>query len=147
MKGPIWFLARTPRERALIAGAAVLALCLLLWFAGAAARKARETAASDWRSAHQTLDAAQRLKPKGAYGLLAERLQTRAQEAAVGLEVAETGGQVEVTVASAPVSAVFTFLARLDNEGLGPSTLAVVENADATLQMAATLPASEDASP
>ncbi|QBX38368.1 hypothetical protein E4M02_08320 [Brevundimonas sp. S30B] len=141
MRPQAWFLARTQRERVFIACAAAMALCLALWFASGAARQARAAAASDWRSAHQTLEAARRWKPSVAGAPLRTRLQAQADEAGVDLDIAESQGQVTVTVASASTSGLLTFLGRLDAEGLSPSTFTIVENADATLQMVAILPA------
>jgi len=142
-----WFSARTARERALIAGAAVLALCLGLWFASGAARQARHTAESEWLAAEKTLEAAQRLKHDGKRDQLRPHLEGRAEKIGVTLDIAESGGQIVLTVAAAPTTTLLPFLAELDSEGLGPTAVTIVENADATVQMSATMPITGNASP
>lgn len=135
-----WFSARTARERALIAGAAVLALCLGLWFASGAARQARHGAEAGWLAAEETLEAAQRLKARGGSGRIGQALRDEAEQSGIGVEIAESGDQIDLTVAAARTTALLPFLAQLDTDGLGPAAFTIVENADATLQMSATLP-------
>lgn len=142
-----WFSARTARERALIAGAAVLALCLGLWFASGAARQARHGAEGEWLAAQATLEAAQRLKARGGRGRIGQELRDEAEQAGLGVEIAESGNQIDLTVAAVPTTALLPFLAQLDTDGLGPAAFTVVENADATLQMSATFPAQANRSP
>jgi type II secretory pathway component PulM len=142
-----WFLARTPRERALIAGAAVLALCLALWFASGAARQVRHGAEAEWLAAEATLEAAQRLKARGASGRIGQELRDEAEQSGLGVEIAESGDQIDLTVAAARTTALLPFLAELDTGGLGPSAFTVVENADATLQMSSTFRAPANRSP
>ena len=147
MRAQAWFLARTPRERVLIVGATVLALCLALWFAGAATRQARHKAGSEWLAAEKTLEAAQQLRPQAGSDRLREDVRGAAEKVGVGLEIGESGSQIVLSVAAAPTTSLLPFLAKLDSEGVGPTAVSVVENADATVQMSATLPAPADASP
>lgn len=136
MTGPAWWRARSPRERVLIAAAAVLALGLALWLGAAQARRWRIEAEGEMRGARAELALARRVAarpvPTGAAPVI-----EAAEAAGLVLEAAPGRDGLEVSAASASSAQLFGWLAALEARGMGPSSLTVVENADATLQMQA----------
>ena len=146
-----WLAGRTPRERAMLIGLAVVVLGLVLfygvvqplygWREAAAERRAEATEATRLIAAAEariqpgaTSDPARLAEVAGP---LAE-----AQGLAVELSPGDDGG-LAFAAQQAPTAALFSWLAALeDQHGIEAVAISVTENADATLQAQGLLVAS-----
>jgi general secretion pathway protein M len=154
MTAPGWWDARSPREQALLAGAAALALGLVLWaalLAPAAAYAERERARA--AQATQALGDVRQLAGQAAGG--SRRAARAARSESVQLLVARRAGEAGLSLASleAPdggratlaIEAVrpvvlFAWLDALEaRDGVRVETLAIARNDDASLAVRATL--------
>lgn len=143
-----WWQGRSPRERVLLSVMGGLIGALAVWYGMVAPVLDWRSAAGERRAEAQMRlgrieAAATRLAPGADQDAAA--IQGAAQALATSKGVAAVftpaqGGGVDFAVASAPTAALFGWIARLRAENrIEPTSLAVTENADATLAAQGTL--------
>lgn len=142
-----WWQGRSPRERVMLGVMGALIGAVLVWYLVVSPALAWHAAAAQRRAEAEIRlarieTAAARLVPGAPAD--AATIQARAQAAAdaAGLAASFSAGErgVDFTVASAPTAVLFGWIAAIRAQhGLEPVSLAVTENADATLTAQGTL--------
>ncbi|HYC75150.1 type II secretion system protein GspM [Brevundimonas sp.] len=140
---------RTRREQRMLAAMTLLVAVVVLWLGVVRPVTGwRDEAARDRARAETDLAevraALNRLAPAAAGGARANDLQglepvVRQTAEAAGLQIItgmDASGRLGFSTANAPAAAVFGWLAALETtHGVRPSSLGVIENADASLQV------------
>jgi general secretion pathway protein M len=142
-----WWQGRSPRERVMLGVMGALLAAVIAWYLVIApALDWRADAAQRRTEAEVRLTrieaAASRLTPTGAGDAATVQTQAQAAADAAGLAASFSAGErgVDFTVASAPTAVLFGWIAAIKAQhGLEPVSLAVTENADATLTAQGTL--------